>query len=123
MSKRNIFITTAIILVSLLGVFLAYSPVLADCGGAETSVINCSGEGEDAIFGILSMVIKWMTGAIGLVAVGAVVYGAILFGTSGDNPENVKKAREIWTNVVIGLVAFAFMVAILNFIIPGGAWQ
>ena len=104
-------------------------PALADCMGVKTSIINCdngSGKdaktGEEAIYNILGMVIKIMTGVIGLVAVAAVVYGAILYGSASDNPENIKKAKEIWTNVVIGLIAFAFMVSILNFIIPGGVW-
>jgi len=48
------------------------------------------------------------------------VYGSILYTSAGGNPEQVKKARTIFTNVVIGVVAFAGMWALLNFIIPGG---
>ena len=124
MIKRNIILAGMIVSSMFMGSFLTTDVSLAaECGGAQTSIIDCEGEKEDAIFNILSLIIKIMTGLIGLVAVGAVVYGAILYGASGDSPENIKKAKEIWTNVVIGLIAFAFMVAILNFIIPGGAWQ
>ena len=35
----------------------------------------------------------------------------------------IKKAREVWTNTVIGIIMFAFMVAITNFIIPGGVFD
>lgn len=123
MTKRNIIITLTIVATSLFGAMLLFQPALAaKCGGAETSIISCSGEGEDAIFGIIAMVIKIMTGLIGLIAVAAVVFGAVLYGSAGDSPENIKKAKGIWMNVFIGLVLFAFMSALLNFIIPGGVW-
>ncbi len=129
MIKRNILIAIAILATATVGAMALSRPALADCMGVKTSIINCdngSGKdaktGEEAIYNILGMVIKIMTGAIGLVAVAAVVYGAILYGSASDNPENIKKAKEIWTNIVIGLIAFAFMVSILNFIIPGGVW-
>ena len=129
MIKRNILISIAILATATVGAMALSRPALADCMGVETSIIDCkdsSGKdaktGEEAIYNILGMVIKIMTGVIGLVAVAAVVYGAILYGSASDNPENIKKAKEIWTNVVIGLIAFAFMVSILNFIIPGGVW-
>ena len=129
MIKRNILISIAILATATVGAMAISRPALADCMGVKTSIINCdngSGKdaktGEEAIYNILGMVIKIMTGAIGLVAVAAVVYGAILYGSASDNPENIKKAKEIWTNVVIGLIAFAFMVSVLNFIIPGGVW-
>ena len=129
MIKRNILISIAILATATVGAMAISRPALADCMGVKTSIINCdngSGKdaktGEEAIYNILGMVIKIMTGAIGLVAVAAVVYGAILYGSASDNPENIKKAKEIWTNIVIGLIAFAFMVSILNFIIPGGVW-
>ena len=129
MIKRNILISIAILATATVGAMALSRPALADCMGVKTSIINCdngSGKdaktGEEAIYNILGMVIKIMTGVIGLVAVAAVVYGAILYGSASDNPENIKKAKEIWTNVVIGLIAFAFMVSVLNFIIPGGVW-
>ena len=129
MIKRNILISIAILATATVGAMALSRPALADCMGVKTSIIDCkdsSGKdaktGEEAIYNILGMVIKIMTGAIGLVAVAAVVYGAILYGSASDNPENIKKAKEIWTNIVIGLIAFAFMVSILNFIIPGGVW-
>ena len=115
MIKRNIIISIVILATATVGAMVFSRPALADCMGVKTSIINCkdsSGKdaktGEEAIYNILGVVIKIMTGVIGLVAVAAVVYGAILYGSASDNPENIKKAKEIWTNVVIGLIAFAF---------------
>lgn len=123
MTKRNTFNTLAITILAILGFTVLMPQVaLADCAGVETSIIDCNGTGENAIFDIIKMVIRVMTISIGVVAVGAVIMGALLYGTSGDNPENVKKAKGIWMNVVIGLALFAFLVTITNFLIPGGVF-
>lgn len=133
MTKRNILLSTIIALSAVLGIALAPQPAMAaTCKDYQTSVLpipGCDGtnpdeevDGQAVIFGIIKIVIQIMTAVIGIVAVGAVIFGAILYGTSGDNPENLKKAKGIWMNVVIGLMLFAFMVAITNFLIPGGVF-
>lgn len=134
MTKRNILLSTIIALSAVLGIAFAPQPAMAaTCKDYKTSILpipGCDGttpdkevDGQGVIFGIIKIVIQIMTAAIGIVAVGAVTFGAILYGASGDNPENVKKAKGIWMNVVIGLVLFAFMVSITNFIIPGGVFS
>ena len=50
------------------------------------------------------------------------IVGAILYSMSGDNPENIKKAKTIWVNTLIGLGTYAFFVALTNFLIPGGVF-
>lgn len=125
MTKRNIFITTALFATVMCSVVLSAVPVFADseCGGAKTSIINCSGAtGDAAILGIIKMVIQIMTAGIGILAVGTVIYGGILYSASGGSPDNIKKAKELWVNTAIGLIIFAFFVAITNFLIPGGVF-
>lgn len=121
MVKRNTYIPL-LVGASLLISMLIVQVVSADCGGAPTSVINCNSSGTDAIFDVIKMIIQILTASIGVIAVGATIFGAILYTSSGDNPENVKKAKGVWMNVVIGLMLFAFMVAITNFLIPGGVF-
>jgi len=124
MTKRNIVISIFIATVIAGSVFIPKVALAAgSCGGAETAVISCEGEGSTAIINIIKQVIKILTAGIGVAAFGAVVYGAFLYTTSEGSPDKVKKAREVWTNTVIGLLMFAFMVAITNFIIPGGVFN
>lgn len=125
MLKRNIFLMIA----SITLVFAGSTAVqAASCGttndGAaiETSVINCNGQGEQALWDLLRQIITIMTGGIGALAVGAVVAGGILYAMSGNHPERIKQAKTIWNNTVIGLAIFAFFAAIINFIIPGGVF-
>ena len=126
MTKRNIIISLSLLVFTLAGAVLitesAYAAATKCPGGYSTSVLPCFGEGEGALMGIVKWVIQILTGGIGVAAVGAVIVGAILYMSSGSNPENMKKAKTIWMNTIIGLVIFAFLVAITNFIIPGGVF-
>jgi hypothetical protein len=96
------------------------------CGGVETSIISCDEDNkgnnveDNAIWGLLLLVLNILTAGIGLVAVGGIVYGAILYTTAQDNSAQVTKAKETIFNVVLGLVMFALMYAFLQFLIPGG---
>lgn len=120
MTKRNILLLA--MAVSLIGSALVVDPALAACAGADTSVITCNGEGGAALVDIVGQVIKIMTVLGGVLAVGAVVVGAILYSASGNNPQNMQKAKSIWMNTAIGLTLFGFFVAITNFLIPGGVF-
>jgi hypothetical protein len=106
---------------------LAPSAVNAKCGGVDTSIINCSQTGgvkkdsqDSPIWGVLVLILKIMTGGVGILAVGGIVYGSILYASAGDKAEQTKKAISVITNVVVGLAAYGLMYVILNFLIPGG---
>ena len=120
MTKRNILLLA--IAISLISLVFMIEPASAQCAGADTSVIRCSGEGGAALVDIVGQVIKIMTVLGGVLAVGAVVVGAILYSASGNNPQNMQKAKTIWMNTAIGLILFGFFVAITNFLIPGGVF-
>ena len=122
---RRIISTILIVIASFL--FLNVSSVAAlECGTAETSIIKCDQKNtgdnieNNGIWGVLSLATNILTAGIGIAAVGGIIYGSILYATSGVNPDNVKKAKGIIMNVVIGLIAWGLMYAFLNFIIPGG---
>ena len=81
-----------------------------------------SGTGEAAIVDVIKTVIGILAVGVGILAVGTTILGGILYSMSGDNPEQLKRAKTIWINTVIGLILFAFLVAITNFLIPGGVF-
>lgn len=116
------------------------------CGGVETSVISCkspcadkgpvgsdgkcsdgsapSKKTEDTgVWSILLMAINILSAGVGIAAIGGVVYGAILYTSAGGSQEQVKKAMGVITNVVIGVIAYALMFSLLNFLIPGGLFH
>lgn len=115
------------------GVFLGAQPAAAlgknGCE-VETAIIKCdnvkegSSNPEDTgVWSLLLTAINILVAGVGVVALAGVVYGGILYTSSGGSPEQIKKARTVITNVVIGVIAFAGMYALLNFIIPGGVFN
>jgi hypothetical protein len=110
--------------------FSSSSVDAAQCGGVETSIITCEQSGGDSsaiedtgIWGLLIIIINIMTAGVGVLALVGFVYGAILYTSAGGSPEQVKKARVVFTNVVIGVIAFGAMFTLLNFIVPGGVFN
>ena len=123
MKKRNIIISLAMICAMTAVTVTAPVAMAASCGGTETAVIDCGeAKGQDAIIQIIKNVVLIMTAGVMVLAVGATVAGGIIYATSEGSPDKIKRAREIWMNTVIGLTMFAFMVAITNFLIPGGVF-
>lgn len=97
---------------------------------ADTAVISCTnvnvadeGVENTGIWSILLTTLNILTAGVGVVALGGLVYGAILWTSAGGNPEQIKKARVVFTNVVIGVIAFAGMYVFLNFLVPGGVFN
>ncbi len=128
---------------TLLFAFAAVSGVLAitpqaqalDCGilpqsicsGAESDPTDKNGDGkvdekDTGLWALLLLVINIMTAGVGLLAVGGIIYGAVMYTSAGGNQDQVKKARGILTNVVVGVIAFAAMYALLQWLIPGGVF-
>lgn len=113
--------------------FLMIIPVsdvnAADCGNVNTAIISCSGDDgktgveNSGIWSILLMAITILSAGVGVLALAGIVWGAVLYTSAGGNPEQVKKAVSVFTNVGIGVVAFAGMYVLLNFIIPGGVFN
>lgn len=90
------------------------------CGQARTNLVTCQGEGVGAIGDVLKTILFILTILIGIVAVGGIVYGAILYSSAEDNSGQVSKAKGIIRDVAIGLALYGFMVAIINWLVPGG---
>lgn len=130
MNKKQTIIALMMGITGLIGP--AFAPATASalekCGNVDTSIIACDEtNGDDkiennAIWALLMIVINVMTAGIGILAVAGIVYGAVLYSTAEDKADQVKKATNIITNVVIGLVLYALMWAGLNFVIPGGVF-
>lgn len=119
----------------LMGALLLAPPAHAakksttECAGVETSIIKCKGNNDskniedNGVWQLLLMVINILTAGVGVVAVGGIVYGAILYASAEAKSDQVRQAKTIISNVAIGLVLFALMWAMLNFLVPGGVFS
>lgn len=91
------------------------------CGDAKTNLVTCDGAGGiQALGGVLKIILFILTILIGIVATGGIVYGAILYASAQDNAGQVSQAKTIIRDVAIGLLLYGFMMAIINWLVPGG---
>ncbi len=101
-----------------------YGHDYGECRNSDGSESTpAKGVESTGLWGILLLVINILTAGIGILAVAGIVYGSILYTSAGGSADQVKKARTAITNVVIGIVAYALMYTLLNFIIPGGLFK
>ena len=112
MKKRNILLTSLLIILTASFVVLPQSALAAyTCGGAYTSIVSCDGEGKVAIINLLKIIIQIMTAGVGVSAVGATIFGAILYTSSADSPD--KMMRIYCSDKCIYIIRNAFFSACL----------
>jgi hypothetical protein len=132
---QTVVLTVAMLVIPILTAAIAPAHVqAATCGGVEVSILQCDKNQTEAdkskkpdapvedtgVWKILILVLNIMTGMVALAAVGGIVYASILYATAEDKSAQVQQAKEKIFGVVVGLVLFAGMYAILQFLIPGG---
>lgn len=91
-----------------------------NCGEAETVLIQCEEEGVEAIGSVLRIAVTVLTVLIGIAAVGGLAWAAILYAKAEDSEGNTKESKELIRNIVIGLFLYGFLIAIINWLVPGG---
>lgn len=98
----------------------------ATCGRAKTNIISCN-TSEEKPAGVLAEVLKIFLMAlsvvVGIAAVGGIAWASVLYAKAQDNESNVQQAKELIRNVVIGILLYVFMIAIINWLVPGGVIQ
>ncbi len=124
--KYTLLTTTSLMLGLLLALLMALMVThtsFADCGQAKTTVINCSAGTDNAIWSLLIIVLNILTGGVGIAAVGGIVYASILYASAADNASQVTKAKDMIRDIVIGIIAYALMYSLLQYLVPGGVFH
>ena len=122
MNKKN-YLKTLIFIAVFSVSFISLPAFAATCGGVETSIISCDPGDSNTLGGVGSLLrlgVQILTGLIAAGAIGAVVYAGILYTTAGGSSDQTKKAIGLIRNVVIGIIAYALMYFLLNWLVPGG---
>lgn len=68
----------------------------------------------------LNNIVKVLSGLVGVVVVGTIVLGGIQYAAAGDKAEAVSAAKQRIINGLIALLAFLFIYAFLQWLVPGG---
>lgn len=83
---------------------------------------KCVGEEGNPIIEYIRGLIKFLSGAFGLVVVLMIIISGVQYMTSQGNPEQTKTAKNRLTNAITGLILFIMMYGILEYLIPGNIW-
>ena len=115
-------VVAALIVVAGNTAILSTPALAADCTVGSVSFSTTILPSCD-IMGILILVINVLSVGVGIAAVGGLIYASILYSSAGGGQEQVKKARDMIRNIVIGLVLFGLMYSFLQYLIPGGVFS
>jgi uncharacterized membrane protein len=103
-----------------------------DCATCETSASDCTSDtpdtavntcGEnscDLVKDYINPAIDLLSGLVGIVAVISLITAGIQYSASAGDPQKSAKAKGRITGTIIALLAYIFLYAFLEFIIPGG---
>lgn len=95
--------------------------VYADCGGVQTSVINCNtSEPKEAIFVVLGMVLNILTFGVGIAATAGFIFSGYQYMTSKNEPAVIVKIKTRILHIVIGLLLYFMFWGVITLLIPGG---
>lgn len=61
-----------------------------------------------------------LTALVGIAAVASIIVAGIQYASSADDSGAVTKAKQRIFNTILGLVAYIFLLAFLNYLVPGG---
>jgi hypothetical protein len=68
----------------------------------------------------INKIIDFLSAGVGVVVVGSIIMGGIQYTLAGDNSSKVTAAKQRIANSIFALIAFFFIFAFLQWIIPGG---
>ena len=75
---------------------------------------------KTGVFKLLTLVLNVLTGLVGVVAVGVFVYAGILYSSAGSDSNKVTQAKNLIAETTVGLLVYAVLFFVLNWLIPGG---
>lgn len=94
------------------------------CGQAMTNLISCSKDPKDrgvpVLASVLKIAIEVLTALIGIASVFGIAWEALNYAKAQDDSSEVSKAKNRIQDIIIGLVVYALMIVIINWLVPGG---
>ena len=97
-------------------------PVIGNCDGS-TAAKNDQCLKSNPIVRNLNNIVTVLSGLVGVVVVGTIILGGIQYAMAGDKAEAGSAANPRITNGLIALLAFLFIFAFLQWLIPGGVFK
>ncbi len=91
------------------------------CGKARVNLLACgTDEGNLAFQNLLKIAAIVLSFAVGAAAVAGLAWASVLYAKAEDNEGNVAASKELIRNIVIGLLLYVLLLALVNWLVPGG---
>lgn len=91
-----------------------------DASACVDRVKNPTDNRQNPIYGpngIITKVVNVLTIIVGIVAVISIIFAGFRFITSGNNPQEVTKARELIIYAIVGLLVAAFAQILVRYVL------
>ncbi len=85
--------------------------------------LNCDKQGCDFINKYINPAINLFSISFGLIAVISIILAGIQYSSSGGDPQKVTQAKQRISKTIFAIVAYFFLYALLQFIVPGGIFK
>jgi len=115
----SLLVTTFLLQASGAMAAAASSP---DCQNTTTSTALKNCVTQSPLVQDIQKIINFLSAGVGIVVIGVIILGGIQYSMAGDNTQATGAAKQRIINGLIALVAFIFMFAFLNWLLPGGAF-
>jgi hypothetical protein len=86
-------------------------------GGGKYGLEAVSGLPKGEISDVIIRIVQYVLGLVGVVLFAMLIYGGFMYMTSAGNEEQIKKAKNVLTYAIIGIVIIAMAFLITQFII------
>lgn len=90
-------------------------------------LVNCHNDAKpdeclkiNPLVGYTLILINFLAAGVGVIVTIMIIIGGIQYASAGPNPQAIQMAKKKITNAIIALVAFFFLYAFLQYLIPGG---
>ena len=98
-----------------------YSRATGNCIVAASDVGDVGEDGQK-IYDRLLQAINVVSGIVGLIVVISIIIGGIQYTTAGGDPQKVAAAKGRVFNSIFAFLAYLFLYAFLQYLVPGGVF-
>lgn len=85
----------------------------------DTNILPPEWASKEGVMKILGLILRVLVYGLGAAATLGVVIAGVMYLTARDDPQQAAKAKKRLIEIAIGLVAWAVLFTVLNWLIPG----
>lgn len=85
--------------------------------------LTCVNDQCDLVARYVNPTINVLSASFGLIAVISIIMGAIQYSASEGDPQKAGAAKSRITNTILAVLAYLFLYAFLQFLVPGGIFN